>query len=65
MKNKNLLSIILSTLVIVAMAFVVSCEGPEGPMGATGENGTNGVDGLNGIDGVDGLDVWIEIQEIK
>jgi hypothetical protein len=56
MKNKNLLSIILSTLVIVAMAFVVSCEGPEGPMGATGENGTNGVDGLNGIDGVDGLD---------
>ncbi len=49
--RKNVLFVILMTILAL---FLFNCEGPAGEDGADGADGANGAAGITGIDGIDG-----------
>lgn len=46
----------MSVTIVLAMALMVSCEGPAGTAGVDGKDGMDGINGENGINGEDGKD---------
>ena len=53
-KNKFLMTLVLSSSCLFALA---SCQGAQGPKGDQGEPGINGTNGTNGTDGKNGSSV--------